>query len=278
MILIDFTQTIIAGLMAQLKMNGGEVSEDMLRHMILNSVRNYQKKYAADYGQIVLCTDAPNTWRKEFMPLYKANRKKTRDASDLDWKMLFQTLNVVKQEIKENFPYRYMYVERAEADDIIAILVKHAREPVMIVSGDKDFQQLHKYDYVKQWSPNLNKLITCENPDLFLKEHILTGDKSDGIPNILSNDNCFAEGIRQTPLRKGIKDSYLRMTIEKDDKYYRNYLRNQTLIDLEFIPQDIEDKILEEYENTIPVKGKVFDYLRVHRLNELLNHVEDFTL
>ena len=278
MILIDFTQTIIAGLMAQLKMNGGEVSEDMLRHMILNSVRNYQKKYAPDYGEIVLCTDSSHTWRKDFYPLYKANRKKTRDASDLDWKMLFDTLQVVKEEIRDNFPYRYMYVEQCEADDIIAILVKHAREKVMIVSGDKDFQQLHKYDYVKQWSPNLNKLITCENPDLFLKEHILTGDKSDGIPNILSNDDCFAEGIRQTPLRKGIKDSYLRMTIEKDDKYYRNYLRNQTLIDLEFIPQRIEDKILEEYSNTVPVKGKVFDYLRVHRLNELLNHVEDFTL
>ena len=278
MVLIDFTQTIIAGLMAQLKMNGGEVSEDMLRHMILNSVRNYQKKYAPDYGEIVLCTDSSHTWRKEFYPLYKANRKKTRDASDLDWKMLFDTLQVVKEEIRDNFPYRYMYVEQCEADDIIAILVKHAREKVMIVSGDKDFQQLHKYDYVKQWSPNLNKLITCDNPDLFLKEHILTGDKSDGIPNILSNDDCFVEGIRQTPLRKGIKDSYLRMTIEKDDKYYRNYLRNQTLIDLEFIPQEIEDKILEEYENTVPVKGKVFDYLRVHRLNELLNHVEDFTL
>ena len=278
MILIDFTQTIIAGLMAQLKMNGGEVSEDMLRHMILNSVRNYQKKYAPDYGEIVLCTDSSHTWRKDFYPMYKANRKKTRDASDLDWKMLFDTLQIVKEEIRDNFPYRYMYVEQCEADDIIAILVKHAREPVMIVSGDKDFQQLHKYDYVKQWSPNLNKLITCDNPDLFLKEHILTGDKSDGIPNILSNDDCFAEGIRQTPLRKGIKDSYLRMTIEKDDKYYRNYLRNQTLIDLEFIPQNIEDKILNEYENTIPVKGKVFDYLRVHRLNELLNHVEDFTL
>jgi hypothetical protein len=278
MILIDFTQTIIAGLMMQLKMNKGEVSEDMLRHMILNSVRMYQKKYGPEYGQIVLCTDASHTWRKDFYPLYKANRKKTRDDSDLDWSKLFETLQVVKDEIRDNFPYKYMYVEQCEADDIIAILVKHATEPVMIVSGDKDFQQLHKYDYVKQWSPNVNKLIHCEDPDRFLKEHILTGDKSDGIPNILSNDDCISEGIRQTPLRKPVKESYLRMTIQKDDKYYRNYLRNQTLIDLEFIPQNIEDNILEEYSKAEPVRGKVFDYLRVHRLNELLNHVEDFTL
>lgn len=278
MILIDFTQTIIAGLMAQMKMNDGEVSEDMLRHMIINSVRNYQKKYARDYGEIVLCTDAAHPWRREYYPLYKAGRKKTREASDLDWTMLFNTLQKVKEEIRDNFPYRYMYVENCEADDIIAVLTKQSKEPVLIISGDKDFQQLHKYDDVTQWSPNLNRMIECKDPDLFLKEHILKGDKSDGIPNILSNDDCFELGIRQTPLRKPILEKYLRITIEKDDKYYRNYLRNQTLIDLDFIPQDIEDRILEEFDKTKVVKGKVFDYLVSHRLNELLNHVEDFTL
>lgn len=278
MILIDFTQTIIAGLMAQMKMNDGEVSEDMLRHMIINSVRNYQKKYAREYGEIVLCTDAAHPWRRDYYPLYKAGRKKTREASDLDWTMLFNTLQKVKEEIRDNFPYRYMYVENCEADDIIAVLTKQSKEPVLIISGDKDFQQLHKYDDVTQWSPNLNRMIECEDPDLFLKEHILKGDKSDGIPNILSNDDCFELGIRQTPLRKPILEKYLRITIEKDDKYYRNYLRNQTLIDLDFIPQDIEDRILEEFDKTEIVKGKVFDYLVSHRLNELLNHVEDFTL
>ena len=278
MILIDFTQTIIAGLMAQLKMNDGEVSEDLLRHMIINSVRNYQKRYAPEYGEIVLCTDAANPWRRDFFPLYKAGRKKAREASDMDWGLLFDTLQKVKDEIKENFPYRYMYVENCEADDIIAVLTKKATEPVLIVSGDKDFQQLHKYDNVRQWSPNLNKMIQCDDPQSFLKEHILRGDKSDGIPNILSNDDVFDLGIRQTPLRKPVLNSYLRMTIEKDDKYYRNYLRNQTLIDLEFIPEDIENRILEEFDKTTVVKGKVFDYLRTHRLNELLNHVEDFTL
>tara|TARA_Y100000389_G_scaffold72164_1_gene68946 strand:+ start:1292 stop:2128 length:837 start_codon:yes stop_codon:yes gene_type:complete len=278
MILIDFTQTIIAGLMAQLKMNDGDVSEDMLRHMILNSVRNYQKKYAGKYGEITLCTDAAHPWRRDYYPLYKAGRKKTREASDLDWKMLFDTLQKVKDEIRDNFPYRYMYVENCEADDIIAVLTKKAKEPVLIISGDKDFQQLHKYDDVKQWSPNLNKMVVCEDPELFLKEHILSGDKSDGIPNILSNDDVFEQGIRQTPLRKGIKESYLRMSIQKDDKYYRNYLRNQTLIDLDFIPQKVEEKILEEFDKTEIVKGKVFNYLVNHRLNDLLNHVEDFTL
>ena len=113
---------------------------------------------------------------------------------------------------------------------------------------------------------------------MFLKEHILKGDKSDGIPNILSNDDCLDLGIRQTPLRKPVLDKYLRISIENDDKYYRNYLRNQTLIDFEMIPQKIEDAILSEYRNVEPVRGKVFDYLRTHRLNQLLDQVGDFSL
>ena len=278
MILIDFSQTIIAGLMAQLKVNDGEMSEDLLRHMIINSLRNYQKRYAEEYGEMVLCTDAANPWRRDFYPNYKANRKKARDNDDMDWTLIFDTLHKVKMEIKENFPYRYMYVENAEADDIIAVLCKTTDEKVLIVSGDKDFQQLHKYDYVQQWSPNLNKFVVQDRPEEFLKEHTLRGDKSDGIPNILSNDNCMVEGIRQTPLRKPVFDAYMRMTIESDDKYYRNYLRNQTLIDFDFIPEDVESRILKEYEKTEVVQGKVFDYLRTHRLDDLLTNVEDFRL
>lgn len=280
MILIDFTQTVIAGLMAQLKHNDGEINENMLRHMILNSIRNYQRRYGPDYGQIVLCTDAANSWRKQFFPLYKANRKKAREADDKDWQLIFDTLHKVKMEIKENFPYKYMYVNECEADDIIAVLVKHAPEgeDVLIVSGDKDFQQLHKYDYVRQWSPNLNKIVDCPDAELFLKEHILRGDKSDGIPNILSNDDCLDAGIRQTPMRKQILEKYLRITIENDDKYYRNYLRNQTLIDFEMIPERINDAILSEYQQVEPVRGKVFDYLRNQRLNQLMDNIGDFSL
>ena len=264
--------------MAQLKANDGEMSEDLLRHMIINSLRNYQKRYAEEYGEMVLCTDAANPWRRDFYPHYKANRKKARDNDDMDWTLIFDTLHKVKMEIKENFPYRYMYVENAEADDIIAVLCRTTNEKVLIVSGDKDFQQLHKYSYVQQWSPNLNKFVVQDRPEEFLKEHTLRGDKSDGIPNILSNDNCMVEGIRQTPLRKPVFDAYMRMTIESDDKYYRNYLRNQTLIDFDFIPEDVESRILKEYEKTEVVQGKVFDYLRTHRLDDLLTNVEDFRL
>ena len=281
MILIDFTQTIIASLMVNLKRNEGEISEDFLRYLILNSLRNYQKRYGPTYGKIVLCTDAGNPWRRDFFPLYKAGRKKARDNDDNDWKLIFDTLQIVKDEIRENFPYHYMYVPNCEADDIIAVLTQrfHKEEDILIVSGDKDFQQLLKYDNVQQYSPNRNDFITPEGgAEHFLKEHILRGDKGDGIPNILSNDDCLDLGIRQTPLRKNILEKYMRISIENDDKYFRNYIRNRTLIDFDLIPNEIIDSINTEFDNTEPVQGKVYDFLREKRITQLLDNIGDFSL
>ena len=281
MILIDFTQTIIASLMVNLKRNEGEISEDFLRYLILNSLRNYQKRYSPTYGKIVLCTDAGNPWRRDFFPLYKAGRKKARDNDDNDWKLIFDTLQIVKDEIRENFPYYYMYVPNCEADDIIAVLTQrfHKEEDILIVSGDKDFQQLLKYDNVQQYSPNRNDFITPEGgAEHFLKEHILRGDKGDGIPNILSNDDCLDLGIRQTPLRKNILEKYMRISIENDDKYFRNYIRNRTLIDFDLIPNEIIDSINTEFDNTEPVQGKVYDFLREKRITQLLDNIGDFSL
>ena len=281
MILIDFTQTIIASLMVNLKRNEGEISEEFLRYLILNSLRNYQKRYSPTYGKIVLCTDAGNPWRRDFFPLYKAGRKKARDNDDNDWKLIFDTLQIVKDEIRENFPYHYMYVPNCEADDIIAVLTQrfHEEEDILIVSGDKDFQQLLKYDNVQQYSPNRNDFITPEGgAEHFLKEHILKGDKGDGIPNILSNDDCLDLGIRQTPLRKNILEKYMRISIENDDKYFRNYIRNRTLIDFDLIPNEIIDSINTEFDNTEPVQGKVYDFLREKRITQLLDNIGDFSL
>ena len=280
MILIDFTQTMIAGLMAQLKYNEGEVDEKLLRHMILNTLKTYIRNHGENMGEVVLCADEKNNWRKKYYPFYKINRKRTRDKSGLDWNLFFDVLHKVREEIKENFPWKMMQVEGCEADDIIAVLTKHyaPHEEVLIISGDKDFQQLQKYPSVTQWSPNLNKYIKCDDPQLFLKEHILRGDKSDGVPNFLSRDDVISEGVRQTPLRKQVVETYLKIDIDKEDKYYRNYCRNKTLIDLDEIPTEIEVAILEEFASIVPVTGRVYDYLRNNKLNDLMDNVEDFRL
>ena len=191
MILLDYSQIAISNIIVQ-KLN----DEDMIRHMILNSIRMYNKKYRDQYGQMVICADGMNTWRRNYFPEYKAHRRKNRDESSQDWTEIFRILHLVRDEIKENLPYKVLHMEGCEADDIIGSLVMHTQEfannePVMIISSDKDFIQLQKFDNVKQFSPIQKKLVTDDNPRAYLWNHIMRGDSGDGIPNVLSADDTF---------------------------------------------------------------------------------------
>ena len=278
MILVDLTQTMIAGVMVQVKMNrlkGEEISEDLLRHMVLNTIRSYAKRFKNEYGDIVLCADDRKYWRRDYFPNYKANRKKHREESDIDWDTVFGMLNKIRDEISKNLPYRFLRVEGAEADDIIGVLTKDSKEKVLIVSGDKDFQQLQKYDYVKQYSPNLSKFVTPDNAEEFLAEHILRGDKGDGIPNILSGDDVIVDGDRQKPMRKATINKYIN-GVDKYDNYYRNYVRNKTLIDLDEIPEEVSLRILKAFDQSVPPSGKLLPYMMKLSLKELLNAIGDF--
>ena len=203
MVLVDMNQVTLSSLMMQIGQTKDlEVSPDLVRHMVLNSIRMYRTKFVADYGELILCYDSKHYWRKDFFPQYKSNRKKMRESSDFDWDTIFNTLNVLKEELRTNFPYKILEVYGAEADDIIATICESQKEKIMIVSGDKDFIQLQKYKNVKQWNPVQKKMLNGKNPDLYLKEHIIKGDRSDGIPNVLSDDNTFVDKIRQKPLTK----------------------------------------------------------------------------
>ena len=196
-------QISLASLMMQLSMEKTKIVEtDKVRHMILNSIRMYRSQFKEEYGEIVLAYDSKHYWRRDFFPYYKKNRKKVRDSDSNNWEQIFECLNKIKQEIKDYLPYKHLEVRGAEADDIIAVLAKNIDEKMMIVSGDKDFIQLHKYKQVRQYSPILKKIVNGDDPIDYIKVHILKGDSSDGIPNVLSNDNVFVEGLRQRPLSK----------------------------------------------------------------------------
>ena len=151
MILVDLNQVLLAGLMAQIaNQKNAKLEEDLIRHMVLNIIRNHVKNFKAEYGEVVLCCDNRKYWRKEFFPFYKAGRKKTREKSDLDWHLIFDILAKLKQELKETFPYKVIDVEGAEADDIIGTLVPiYARDQkILILSSDGDFLQLQQYGIV----------------------------------------------------------------------------------------------------------------------------------
>jgi len=287
MIIVDLNQIMISNLMVQI--NGRqavELSEDLVRHMVLNSLRGHNKKFRKEYGEMVIACDSKNVWRREVFPNYKAGRKANREKSDHDWNAIFTMLGNIRNEIKENLPYKVLELETAEADDIIATLVRRTLnriqpnhlKKILILSGDKDFIQLHN-EWVKQYNPVLNKYVgKDENPALYIKEHILKGDRSDGIPNVLSDDNVFIEGRRQKPLSRKKIDSWLEevlMTMTEEEE--KNYNRNKKLIDLTCIPLELEDKINNEFDNVeVASRDKILNYFITRKLKTLIEVIDEF--
>ena len=278
MILIDYSQIALSNIIVQ-KLN----DESMIRHMILNSIRMYNKKHRDEYGQVVICADGMNTWRKDFFPEYKAHRRKNRDESDQDWNEIFRILHTVRDEIRDYLPYKVIHMEGVEADDIIGTLVMQTQEfgmdePVMIISSDKDFIQLQKYDNVKQYSPITKKLVDGIDPKVYIKEHVLKGDKSDGVPNVLSPDHTFTDELRQRPLTSKKLESILAQDIDElDDEIKRNYQRNDKLINLDNIPKTLESEILNSFnEASYGDRSGLLNYFIEKRLTSLTENIGEF--
>ena len=286
MILVDMSQISLASMMMHLNMNKTtKPDEAMVRHMILNSLRMYRGRFGKEYGELILCFDSRHYWRRDHFPQYKAGRKKSRESSNLDWDAIFGCLNDIKQELKEYFPYKHLEVYGAEADDIIAAvcLELEYEGKTLILSGDKDFIQLHRFKNVSQYSPITKKMINGHDPEEYLTEHILKGDTSDGIPNVLSPDHTFVEGLRQRPLgKKKIaqwKGDILTPTEMNlpNDEVKRNYQRNEQLIDLSKSPSEIYMACLREYQNAPEGdRSKLLNYFIEKRLKNLTDSIGDF--
>ena len=278
---------MISNLMVQINgRNAVELSEDLVRHMVLNSLRGHNKKFRKEYGEMVIACDSKNVWRREVFPNYKAGRKATREKSEHDWDTIFSMLHTIKDEIRSFLPYKVIELETAEADDIIATLVKRTqnevgpnhKKKVLILSGDKDFIQLHGPN-VKQYNPVLNKFVgKGEDPTIYIKEHILKGDRSDGIPNVLSDDNVFIEGRRQRPLSKKKIESWVNevfMTFTEEEQ--KNYNRNRQLIDLSCIPPKLEEKIINEFiDAKVASRDKILNYFITKKLKTLIEVIDEF--
>ena len=281
MIILDMNQISVASLMMNMHMTKSDtVDEDMVRHMILNSVRMYRMMFTEEYGEVVFAWDSRHYWRRDYFPNYKAGRKKGRANDNKNWDAIFNCLNKIKSEFKENLPYKYLEIYGAEADDIIATLCKNlgTANKIMIVSGDKDFIQLQKYPNVQQNSPILKKYVNGHDPITYIKEHILKGDASDGVPNVLSPDDTFVDGLRQRPLGRKKIETWLNMNVDDlQDEVKRNYQRNDKLINLDNIPRDLEKEIMVEFsEAPCGDRSKLLNYFIKSRLKELTESIGDF--
>jgi hypothetical protein len=280
MIIFDFNQIVIANLMEQIGSSKKPVEESLVRHMILNTIRANIRKFR-EYGEVVIACDNKKYWRRDVFPYYKANRKKARADSGHDWASIFECLHKVKDELKTYSPYKVIDVDGAEADDVIGVLArKYApHEKVMILSSDKDFVQLQIYPNVSQYSPTMKKVIKTDDAGKQLKELIISGDKSDGIPNILSDDNCLVEGVRQKSITKVRMDEMLNTVIPVDgnDTLKRNWSRNQQLIDLTYTPDQIVSDVISKYEEIKPATRQQFmNYMIANRLKNLIEVIDEF--
>lgn len=285
MIIVDYSGIALASIIINKSFDEG-----LIRHMILNSLRMYRTKYKEEFGELVIAVDGANNWRRKAFPQYKASRKKDRDKSSFDWGEAFRILHMVKDEIKENFPYKVIHIDGCEADDVIGSLVTmnpdhnndYKPQKVMIVSSDRDFLQLQRFKNVRQFSPLLKKELVEKNPRLYLQTHIIKGDKGDGVPNILSDDNTFVEGFRQTPMSKKKIDNIIQDLEEGELLYaaswYRNYCRNKKLIDLTETPEDLRKQIINSFieQDVWNNKFKTFNYLVTKRCNNLIDSVQEF--
>jgi hypothetical protein len=259
-----------------------EISADLIRHMCINTIRSNVKQFKSKYPNVVLCCDNKHYWRKDYFPFYKSQRKHDREASGYDWAMIFDVLNKIRDELKTYFPYKVIDVDGAEADDVIAVLTARMAPHgnVLILSSDKDFGQLQKYPNVTQYSPILKRFIKIDDPKSFVREHTIKGDRGDGIPNFLSPDNCFAAGERQRVISSKKLQEWLGQDVETfctTDTMLRGFKRNQMLVDFDYIPSEVQDRIVKAFDTAEPATKQVMlDYFIEKRLTVMIESISDF--
>lgn len=280
MILIDLNQVCIANVLQEVKQLK-KIEPLLVKHMILSTLLFYRRKFKDQYGELVICCDSKRSWRKDVFPFYKANRKSNRQKDDIDWSGIFEVINSLTDDLVNHFPYSVIQVDQAEADDIIGTLVKnyYRQGKIMIVSSDKDFLQLQKYYNVFQYSPIQKKNLEIANPNEYIKEHIMKGDRGDGIPNFLSDDDTFVTDKRSKKILKTKLEAWKNLDPTKfcNEKMYRGWKRNEQLVDLAHTPADIKQKIVDQYDTyEYNQRDKLLNYFIKNKLRNLTEHIGDF--
>lgn len=306
MILVDYNQVSIAGI-SQEFMRGGQdqFSPELARHFILNSIRALNVKFRNDYGELIICADGGNVWRRDYFTNYKAARRAPKPPKEEKiWQTTFDVMGNTLSEFTKFFPYNVLRLRGVEADDIIAYMARTAKEPVVIVSSDKDFAQLHRYDNVKQYSPTKKEFITVDDPESYIWEMIATGDSGDGVPNILSDDDVFIDpDRRQKPFTGLFKKEWMTTYFNRPDEFFddiesgtilkkqaesisvdqlrKNYKRNKTMVDLiagtpNDVTANIADHVGEEFAREKPTFSQLMFYLVSIDAQTLIDKIGDF--
>jgi hypothetical protein len=283
MIFIDSNQLMISNLFALYKGSVDSCGLDKIRYAFCRGIYWYYRTYNSTYGRMVLCYDSDKYWRKDVFPHYKATRKRQRNKSGIDWSVIGDLFTQVREEMQEQVPMIQICVSGSEADDQIAVLTRHSSgQENVIVSSDKDFQQLHSIPGLKQYSPAHREFIECEDPKSYLTEHIIKGDPSDGIPNVLSDDDTMVNPDKKQKIMNKKRMNHILTTPVEDleEELARCYNRNRTLIDFDMIPESISQSIVADYERQLnsyesgDFFPRLINYLGDHRIMSIVNEAD----
>lgn len=265
------------------RINEFQENIDLIRHQIYNTIRMFNVEHREKYGELILCMDSKNNWRRDMFPQYKAARRKNRQESVHDWKAIYAVMDEVREELINYGPYKCIRVEKCEADDVIGtICEKHmSPEPILIISPDKDFVQLQRFPNVKQYSNIQKKWVAPEVSALYdLELKVLKGDTGDGVPNVLSDDDCLiTEGVRQGKLTADKIEKLMKDPEALGTTTARRVIRNRMLIDLSRTPDPLKEEILIQFGQK--AKGSINGLMTIftkHKMKMMMESLQDFQL
>jgi hypothetical protein len=133
---------------------------------------------------------------------------------------------------------------------------------------------------VKQFSPVQKKYVKPDiSPEKYIFEHIIRGDKGDGVPNVLSADDSIVNGIRQKAILQDKIDVWYKdfEAMPKDADFKKNYERNKKLVSFDSIPDKIKNAIINSYvEKPQKDKSKLLNFFIEHKMKNMLELIEEF--
>lgn len=288
MIIVDMSQIEHATAFVQHKLTGTD-DKRRIEEGVFASLVHIHDKLCPKYGNtIVACCDHKSPWRADFFAPYKAERKIRRAESGIDWRYVRTGFRACEDALHACTDVVVVRVQGAEGDDCISVVADRNQydkdrmslgglaiggdEPTVIVSSDKDYGQIPNVD---RFDPRKGIFLPY-NPQAALAAIVIDGDRTDGVPNVISDDDTFiVSGKRQNTMtavrRSKLEAMYYAGDFEDrpatKDLPATHWNRNRWLVDFKFIPPSVQSDIMDEFDAARTKKrDPAFEYLFEHNM------------
>ena len=238
---IDWSNLMYRCLFISIKQDPFDENFKLWRHIVFKCLMDDLKLFSPD--EVVVAGDGKNPWRRTIYPEYKASRGKARADVPVDFDKFFQVADEYWEELKGVFPnFKWLKHNSIEADDIVGVLVKNIHKNCVAITTDKDYIQLLRFSWFRLFNPIKNEEVKSLNPKRDLDVKCICGDTSDNITGI-------KRGIGPKRAEKLLTEGKLGDFLDSDEEAKNAYIRNRQLIDMESIPGNVQNEILEEYKS-----------------------------